>query len=422
VEFIMMLNPLRPAILAALFIGPLLVSAARGQESAPPDKALLIVRLPNAANLVIGSSGTSQTGPERAFVSPRLTAGKKYVYDLTATWTENGKSRTEKRTAPVAAGIRTLVDFSEPGKEPEKGPVAEDAKTRTFLFTYSATITDLPAGKKVRIWLPVPLSNDDQKVEIVSKDLPAEGKIGKESKYDNKMLYVEGKAGPDGTLPLKVVYRVTRREVRGAEKEKPDATEVAMYLKPDALVPIDGKPLDLIKGKDIPKDQTDAAHILYDVVNNHMKYSKEGTGWGRGDSVWACDSKYGNCTDFHSVFISLARSQKIPAKFEIGFPLPEKRGEGEIPGYHCWAFFRPEGKGWTPVDISEANKNPKMKDYYFGNLTENRVSFTTGRDITLVPKQDGEPLNFFVYPYVEVDGKAYPAEKIKKKFGYEDVK
>ena len=76
----------------------------------------------------------------------------------------------------------------------------------------------------------------------------------------------------------------------------------------------------------------------------------------------------------------------------------------------------PEGKGWVPVDISEANKNPKMKDYYFGNLTEDRVTFTTGRDIDLVPKQDGAPLNFFIYPYVEVDGKPYPADKVERKF------
>jgi hypothetical protein len=299
---------------------------------------------------------------------------------------------------------------------------AEDAKSRTFLFTYGATVTDLPAGKMARVWLPVPPSSEHQQVEIVSKDLPAEGKLGKESKYGNQMLYVEAKADKDGNIPLKVVYRVKRLEVRGSDMEKPDEIRVAMFLKADKMVPIDGKPLELIKDKELPKDQTDTAHVLYDVVNNHMKYSKEGSGWGRGDSVWACDSKYGNCTDFHSLFISLARSQKIPAKFEIGFPLPEKRGEGDIPGYHCWAFFRPEGKGWVPVDISEANKNPKMKDYYFGNLTENRVAFTTGRDLTLVPKQDGEPLNFFVYPYVEVDGKPYAADKVKRKFGYEDAK
>src|SRR5205807_3271527 len=140
-------------------------------------------------------------------------------------------------------------------------------------------------------------------------------------------------------------------------------------------------PLELIRGKELPKDQTAAARVLYDTVNGHMRYSKEGTGWGRGDSAWACESGRGNCSDFHSLFISLARSRKIPAKFEIGFPLPEKHGAGDIPGYHCWAWFMPRDKAWVPVDISEANKNSKLADYYFGNLTADRVVFTTGRDI-----------------------------------------
>ena len=138
--------------------------------------------------------------------------------------------------------------------------------------------------------------------------------------------------------------------------------------------------------------------------------------------MWACDSKTGNCTDFHSVFISLARSQNIPAHFEIGFPLPPERGEGTIGGYHCWAKFFVEDHGWVPVDISEADKHPEMKEYYFGNLTENRIAFTKGRDINLEPKQDGDPLNYFIYPYVEVNGKPWPSEKISLEFKYKDLK
>jgi transglutaminase-like putative cysteine protease len=201
-----------------------------------------------------------------------------------------------------------------------------------------------------------------------------------------------------------------------------DAAALARFLQADALVPVGGKALELIKGKELPADPEKTARVLYDVVNNHVRYSKEGTDWGRGDSEWVCASGYGNCTDFHSLFMSLARAEKIPAKFEIGFPLPEKRGAGEVPGYHCWAFFHPKGKGWVPVDISEANKNPKMKDYYFGNLTEDRVTFSTGRDLELTPKQEGEPLNYFVYPYVEVGGKVVPQEKIAKKFAFKDEK
>jgi transglutaminase-like putative cysteine protease len=177
----------------------------------------------------------------------------------------------------------------------------------------------------------------------------------------------------------------------------------------------------LIAGRDLPADQLQLGRVLYDVVNSHMRYSKEGIGWGEGDAVWACDSRFGNCSDFHSLFISLARSQKIPARFEIGFPLPEKRGEGEIPSYHCWAKFKPQGRGWVPVDISEANKDPSRKEYFFGNLSADRVAFSEGRDLTLVPKQDGPPLNFFVYPYVEVDGKPLPAEKVQSRFTFQDV-
>jgi transglutaminase-like putative cysteine protease len=152
-----------------------------------------------------------------------------------------------------------------------------------------------------------------------------------------------------------------------------------------------------------------------------MKYSKQGKGWGNGDSVWACDSKFGNCSDFHSLFISMARGNKIPSKFEMGFPIPTKRGEGVVGGYHCWAWFLPNDKGWVPVDISEANRNPELKEYYFGNLSEDRVRFTTGRDINLEPRQKAGPLNFFIYPHAEVEGQTHPQEMIERRFAYKDI-
>jgi transglutaminase-like putative cysteine protease len=304
----------------------------------------------------------------------------------------------------------------------EDAPPVKEPRSRTFLFSYQATLAGLPAGKAVRVWLPVPASNEDQDVEIVFQDVPIRSEFHREPQYGNQILYVEGKSNGDAPLTLTLTYRVTRREVKGDMLQQPKASDkLARFLKPDALVPVGGKPLELLKGKDVPMDQMAAAKLFYDVVNQHMRYSKDGAGWGRGDAVWACDSRFGNCSDFHSLFISLARAAKIPAKFEIGFPLPEKHGDGEIPGYHCWAKFRPDGKGWIPVDISEANKNPRMTEYYFGNLTEDRVAFSVGRDLTLVPKQDGDLINFLIYPYVEVDGKPVPAEKIGKKFTFKDL-
>jgi hypothetical protein len=136
--------------------------------------------------------------------------------------------------------------------------------------------------------------------------------------------------------------------------------------------------------------------------------------------LYACRAKKGNCTDFHSLFIAMARSQAIPARFEIGFALPAGKSLGEIAGYHCWAeFFEPQ-HGWVPVDISEAWQQPVMKDYYFGANDANRVEMSMGRDIKLNPPQAGEALNYFVYPYVEVGGKEY--SRIAMNFSFADSK
>jgi len=299
----------------------------------------------------------------------------------------------------------------------------EVLRARQFRLSYSVTITGLKPAESAKLWMPVPPNNDEQEVHVAAQKLPGPSQQGREKKYANDILFVEAAADSAGQINARTEYEVTRQEARASMPVMMmiDDPLVALFLKPDARVPIDGKPLTLLAGKSLPMDQLRLGRTLYDLVNSHMRYSKEGTGWGRGDSVWACESKYGNCSDFHSLFISLARSQGVPAKFEIGFPLPSDRGRGEIAGYHCWAWFKPLGHGWVPVDISEANKHPDLREYYFGNLTENRVTFSVGRDLILEPPQSGPPLNFFVTPYVEVAGQQHPAEKIQLKLQYEDV-
>jgi transglutaminase-like putative cysteine protease len=193
-------------------------------------------------------------------------------------------------------------------------------------------------------------------------------------------------------------------------------------LGADRLVPVSGKAQELLlDGVILPEAPGERARVLYDLVDAHMTYDKSKPGYGNGDVLWACDSKTGNCTDFHSMFISLARSQQIPAVFEIGFPLPVQRGAGTIGGYHCWAKFFLDDRGWVPVDISEADKLPEMKEYYFGNLTENRVAFSRGRDIILEPAQKSDPLNYFVYPHVETNGQALEKENLILDIQFRDL-
>jgi transglutaminase-like putative cysteine protease len=196
------------------------------------------------------------------------------------------------------------------------------------------------------------------------------------------------------------------------------AGDLKRFLQPDRRVPLAG-PITELSAEQTRgiQDPMAKARAIYDYVIATMRYDKSGTGWGNGDAIWACTAKRGNCTDFHSLFIGMMRAAGIPARFEIGFSLPEDQHGGTIPGYHCWAEFYVAPYGWIPVDASEAWKHPEKKNYFFGAHDDNRLQFSVGRDIRLDPPQQGEPLNYFIYPYAEVDGKTFA---LKSEFSFQD--
>jgi transglutaminase-like putative cysteine protease len=302
--------------------------------------------------------------------------------------------------------------------------LAQDS--RHFTFHYAFTVKNLPAGKRVRVWIPAAQSDAFQEVKIVAAhgDLPL--KKTSEPKYGNQIYYAETTSMPP-QLHFDVEYEVVRHERDALGQTAPHVVPVSLSaiekqqdLQPDALVPVTGLPADLAAKVTQGKTQAlDKARAIYDYVFTTLSYDKTGTGWGRGDVLYACDAKKGNCTDFHSLFIAMARSQGIPARFEIGFPLPPDKHSSEIAGYHCWSDFYIDGKGWIPVDISEAWKHPERRDYFFGSHDVNRVQFSMGRDLRLSPAQDGKLLNYFVYPYVEVDGQEYP--NVSLAFSFADI-
>jgi transglutaminase-like putative cysteine protease len=299
--------------------------------------------------------------------------------------------------------------------------------TRHFTFHYGFTVKSLPAGERVRIWIPAAHSDAFQEVKVISANGDLTLKKTHESTFGNEMYFAEAGKAKEAELHFEVVYDVVRHQRLTLGVSTPHLAEVKLNererkqdLAPDKLVPVNGLPAELAvkvtEGKAMPLEK---ARAIYDYVFTTMRYDKTGTGWGRGDVLYACDAKKGNCTDFHSLFMAMARSQGIPARFEIGFPLPPEKHAGEIAGYHCWAdFFEPQ-HGWIPVDISEAWKHQEKRDYFFGAHDTNRVQFTMGRDLELNPKQDGAPLNYFVYPYVEVAGKEYP--NVSTAFSFADV-
>lgn len=309
----------------------------------------------------------------------------------------NGQPLYVWEQKPDKSWGRTSVD------EADKALLGVLTEKDAFEFRYEATIPELAAP--ARMWVPLAETDAAQKIEVKSINMPGEHRLVRDARYGNRILFATLRPEDSGKK-VEVVYHVERVE-KGAYQGSP--ADAAQYLAGDLLVPITDQIRKLaqeaVEGKD---DDLMRARALYDHVIDEMRYQKYGEGWGKGDAVYACDARFGNCTDYHSYFIALARAVGIPARFAIGAAIPSERDEGGVDGYHCWAEFYADGK-WWPVDISEADKFTSLSAYYFGHHPANRIEFSRGRDLVVDPAPTSGPINFLAYPLVEVEGKPVKA-------------
>lgn len=309
----------------------------------------------------------------------------------------------------------------------QQNDIGKPAK-RTVQISYSFIVSDIPSqAHNIRIWIPIPVSNEHQQMH--SFQVPAERsyQVISEPEYSNRFIVfdlMDAELSSTKTVDITVNFDVTRHAIGRLHKHSPSEQvsneQLARHLAADRLIPIDGKiarEARTVAGNiDSPLKQV---RCIYDNIVNTLTYDKSGIGWGRGDALYACDIRKGNCTDFHSLFIAQSRALNIPARFIMGLSLPENKPEGSISGYHCWGEFYLTTKGWQPVDASEASKFPQKKDQFFGALDEHRVAFTIGRDIKL-PGSAAKPLNYVIYPHVEIDGKSH--NNVKTTFSFRNRK
>jgi transglutaminase-like putative cysteine protease len=272
-----------------------------------------------------------------------------------------------------------------------------------FEFLYRAKLPEITGT--ARMWLPLAATDSFQTVEVKSINAPGKQRILEEREHANKVLFLELEAKDSGKT-VEIRYQVKRLEKAAYAAPTPDQSK---YLNPERLVPVNEDfrriAKKVVEGK---KGDLVRARALYDHVIDRIRYMKYGDGWGKGDAVYACDVRSGNCTDFHAYFIALSRAVGIPARFAIGAAIPSERNEGGIDGYHCWAEFFAEGK-WWPLDISEADKYASLATYYFGHHPANRFELSRGRDLLVEPGPASGPINFLAYPVLEIGGKPVKA-------------
>jgi transglutaminase-like putative cysteine protease len=314
------------------------------------------------------------------------------------------------------------------------GPSFAKDKERKGRVTIEVDLKSPAEAKDVKLWIPYPVSDGNQDVtDVAIKGNYSEAGVYREPKSGNAVLYAEWK-GPAQERKLVYTFQVARREQVTAEFPKKELAfspaEFKPYLEASPSLPLTPKirerALAVTQGK---KTVLAKARALYDWIVENMYRDPNVKGCGLGEVERLLETGGGKCADIHSVFVALARAAGIPAREAFGIRMPKGREGDMTKSQHCWAEFYLLGKGWIVVDPADVRKYileqqcdlakaKPVREYYFGTVDESRIAFGTGRDITLNPPQGGGPLNYFMYPYAEADGKPLNEDLYGFNIGY----
>lgn len=258
-----------------------------------------------------------------------------------------------------------------------------------FELTYRAKVKNIPANaKNLDLWIPYPQDTRAQTISDIRVKSPYPVQINAEPEFGNKIMYIKVK-NPKNDFEIEIKISAVRQEIIAARfieanvrKLQNKAGNFNRYLgNQNKVEPLAKEALK----KGIVGTNIDKAKSMYDYLLNNYKYDSE-------------------------ILSSMLKSQNIPVNNINGFKF-KNSSEGSIRNYSSWTEFFIAGYGWIPIDLDSAKKFPKEQDYYFGNVDEYRIELVEGRGINLVPKQKGKPLNVWVYPYAEIDGKEFEVDK-----------
>src|SRR5262245_5250913 len=193
----------------------------------------------------------------------------------------------ESLAQPAPAGLH-LTTTAELAPSFERGDAKQNVgRSRTFTLTYSGRLRKVPSdAKAIDLWLPWHQTDVNQTTHRVDVDASGPVSIGREPRFGNQSLHVSARAA-DEVLKVRMAIEATRKENSGAKDLLRDEDR-ARYLSPEPLVPLSGpvKELALQATRGLPGD-SEKARAIYDKVTGMMTYDKSGTGWGRGDAIFA---------------------------------------------------------------------------------------------------------------------------------------
>jgi transglutaminase-like putative cysteine protease len=302
---------------------------------------------------------------------------------------------------------------------------AARAAGKSGTVTYEFEIRAPEGAKEARLWIPYPRTDANQHIS----DVKVSGNFTKSATREDKRnkteyLYAEwGKIG--GTPKLVFSFHVDSRYRKGGPLKDggnaiPD--DIRPYLDANQYIPCLDPKITASAKEAVGSAGTvlEKARAVYDwtIAHTFRNPDVKGCGLGRAIETLTMARGGGKCADISSVFVTVLRAAGVPSRDVFGLRIPGK--DGEISGdFHCWSEFYLPGTGWVQADPADVRKamlieklalgDPKTREWteFFWNGDDLfRIALNRGdRGLVFEPAQQGEPLEYFMYPFAQVDGR-----------------
>ena len=247
-------------------------------------------------------------------------------------------------------------------------------------YTIKVHANAVPAGDTIRCWMPYPRENHDRQKEIslISTD-PVKNQLSPASDFQ-RSIYLEKIA-----VANQPVFFHTEMELTSSAQSFQLTPEMILsYQKESALYKenTSERPPQIIFNDKI---KSLAKNILKGETNPLLQVKKLYK-WINDSVTWASaleysiipdipgflmERRHGDCGMQTLLFMTLARSQGIPVKWQSGWMLHP----GEV-NLHDWCEVWYEGIGWVPLDQSFGLQNspdPRIRDFYMTGIDSYRL-------------------------------------------------
>jgi transglutaminase-like putative cysteine protease len=350
--------------------------------------------------------------------------------------------------AVFAAAIATSLSAEEPAPklDVDAPSQAERSDPITHDVDFSVVVTPPYDCKLLRIWLPLPPSDETQEVKnsfFTAFPDKVEMQVAQEPVYGNRFAYFEYH-NPRGAQIIR--HRFTAKvwdlhwnldPEKVATIEKWPA-EFEPYLKPHPIVE-EQRFAELLRG--LAPQAAGSGQRLFramDWIDGNLRYDHADASL-RADPVHAFTKLRGHCSDYHGLCETIARALGYPTRVTYGLSLYPKNSPS-----HCKleAYLPPYG--WVSFDLSETQKlvraiqsDGKLADtekdrliaaararLHAGFRENSWLLVTRGTDYHLAPKAS-RPVRVVRTIYAEADGEPLPepdpADAKRREFGWMTV-